>query len=134
MAAGVQAFDVAQIRDAANRAKNLATMVTPDNSARLQKAIDAARSAARQLVKAGETAARELDTRALRAITEGRTAFLDLDGEQDVQAPTMTGRAIDMDAEPQQQPAQVKATALEIDEEPATIQASAPASPQLELI
>lgn len=90
-------MDVEAIRDAANRAKRLDAMVSPDASVRLQKAIDAARSAARQIVKAGETAAQEVDKRALRIISEGRTAFLDLDDAKEIAAPPVQGRAVDME-------------------------------------
>lgn len=100
MAEGVRKLDVEAIRDAANRAKKLDAMVSPDASVRLQQAIDAARSAARQIVKAGETAGAEIDQRAIRKIMEGRTAFLDLTEAQDVAQPVTTGRALDMEPAP----------------------------------
>lgn len=133
MAQGVKDNSVEAIRDAANRAKQLGTMVTQDNSIRLQKAIDAARSAARAIVKAGEAAAIEIDQRAVRAIMEGRTAFLDLDDAAPMQAPTVTGRAIDMEEQAAPIVQAPKAAALELDDaEP--MQAAAPTAPQLELI
>lgn len=98
MAEGVKAMDVEAIRDAANRAKKLDAMVSPDASVRLQKAIDAARSAARQIVKAGETAAKEVDQRAVRLILESRTAFLDFTEEATtIESPASTSRAIDLE-------------------------------------
>jgi hypothetical protein len=98
MEAGVRQLDVESIRDAANRAKNLAAMLTPEAAARVQVAIDAVRTTARQLVKAGETASVEIDARAIRAITESRTAFLDLDDNgQEMAAPVVSGRALDLD-------------------------------------
>lgn len=115
MARGVQAMDVEAIRDAASRAKQLGAMVTEDNSVRLQKAIDAARSAARQIVKAGETAAAEIDQRAIRAIMESRTAFLDFSEAQEIQDPTVTGRALDMEPTPvETAPALVAAPQFEL--------------------
>ena len=100
MESGVRRLDVETIRDAANRAKGIASMITPEASACLQVAIDTARSAARTIVKAGEAAAVEIDYRAIRAITESRTAFLDLDDAAEIAAPTVTGRALDFDPSP----------------------------------
>lgn len=97
MEQGVRGLDVEAIRDAANKAKAIGAMVTPEASARLQVAIDNARSAARQIVKAGEAAALDIDQRAIRAITESRTAFIDISEEETtIQTPTVTGRALDL--------------------------------------
>jgi hypothetical protein len=101
MEQGVRNLDVETIRDAAKRAKALGSMITPEASERLEKAISTARDAARNIVKAGEAAAVEIDQRALRAITESRTAFLDLDTPAaEIAAPTVTGRALDLDTTP----------------------------------
>jgi hypothetical protein len=97
MAEGVNTLDVKRIRDAADRAKSVGAMVTQDAQVRIQIAIDAARSAAKAIVKAGEQAAQEVDTRAIRAIEEARTAFLDLDEARELQAPVAAqARAIDL--------------------------------------
>lgn len=117
MELGVRNLDVEAIRDAAKRAKALESMISPDASERLSKAIDTARAAARQIVKAGETAAVEVDQAAIRAITESRTAFIDLDEAAPMAAPVTTGRALDLDTEPTP-----------------TVQASPVATPQLDLI
>ena len=95
MAEGVKTLDVRVIRDAANRTRSLGAMLSTDARARVQTAIDAARRAASDIVKAGEQAAIEIDRRALEAITESRTAFLDLDEPDVVAAPPIAGRAID---------------------------------------
>lgn len=105
MEQGVRNLDVEAIRDAAKQAKSLASIIQPDASERLVKAIDTARNAARLIVKAGEAAALEVDEAAIRAISESRTAFIDLDEAAPVQAPTVTGRALDLDTAPA--PAQV---------------------------
>lgn len=112
MEQGVRNLDVETIREAANRAKKIGNMITPDASARLTMAIDQARNAAKQIVKAGEAASLEIDQRAVRAITESRTAFLDLDDAKEVAAPTVTGRAVDFDTAPV---APVKAAAPQFD-------------------
>lgn len=97
MEQGVRSLDVEAIRDAAKRAKSIAAMVTPEASARLQLAIDSARKAATTLVKAGNVAGAEIDQRAIRAITESRTAFIDISEEEiTIQTPTVTGRALDL--------------------------------------
>lgn len=97
MERGARNLDVKMIRDAANQARAVGTMVSPEASERLQKAIDVARSAARRMVKAGEQAAVEVDAATLRNITEARTAFLDLDDAKEIAAPAVTGRAVDLD-------------------------------------
>ena len=97
MKAGVEALDVQTIRDAANRARGLGAMLTPEAQVRIQFAIDAARGAAREIVKAGETAAMEVDRRAVATITESRTAFLDLDGGVAVGATAEKARAVDFE-------------------------------------
>lgn len=76
---GVKRLDVEMIRDAAKRAKALSSIVAPGASEQLQTAIDVARTAASKLVKAGETAAKEVDKEALKALKASRTAFLDID-------------------------------------------------------
>lgn len=96
MAQGVQNCDVTVIRNAAARAKSVSDMLAPDAAARARIAIDAARDAAKRLVKAGEAAVQEIDVRAVRAITEARTSFLDLADDVAFDAPTVEGRAIDL--------------------------------------
>lgn len=98
MAEGVKDLDVKRIRDAANKARSIGSMLSPDSTARIQIAIDAARSSARKIVKAGEQAAQEVDRRAIRQITEQRTAFLDIDDTREVAAPAVETRAIDFAA------------------------------------
>ena len=97
METGLRNLDVKTVRDAANKARDIGRMLTPTAQARVQVAIDAARSAARRIVKAGETAALEVDARALRSITESRTAFLEIgDDIGEIAAPVASGRALDM--------------------------------------
>lgn len=96
MEAGVANADPKVIRDAASRAKSLAVMLSVDAAARVQVGIDAARSAARKIVQAGEQAAQEVDRQAIALITEARTAFLDLGPAGDVGAPVADARAVDL--------------------------------------
>lgn len=96
MADGIKNLDVKVIREAATKAKNLGSMLSPDAGARIQIAIEAARTAARRIVQAGEQGAAMIDTFSLRKITESRTAFLDLDPVNDVAVPATEGRALDL--------------------------------------
>jgi len=112
---GLKNLDVKAIRDAANKAKGIGQMLSPDAAVRIQLAIDAARSSARKIVQAGETAAAEIDLRAIRAVTEARTAFLDLDEAKAVAAPRQESRALDLTPEhPVAKAKKPKARALEL--------------------
>lgn len=97
MEAGVANIDAKQIREAASRAKQLGAMLSVEAAARIQIAIEAARTAARKIVAAGETSVRELDGRAMATLKEARTAFLDLDDVSEVKAPQVQGRALDLE-------------------------------------
>lgn len=97
METGLQKLDVAAVRDAANKARALSAMLSPLAAERAEAAIRVARSAARRIVKAGETAALEIDEATLRTIRQSRTAFLDLDDAAEVLEPTVSGRAIDLE-------------------------------------
>src|SRR5262249_1386064 len=97
MKVGVSNLNAEAIREAANKARGLGSMLTPDAAARIQLASESARKAGRAIVKAGNAAAVEIDRRAIRAITEARTAFLDLDENgEEVQAPKLAARTIDL--------------------------------------
>jgi hypothetical protein len=93
---GVANADVAVIRAAANKAKQIGNVLTPDAQVRIQFAIDAARKAARDIVKAGEGAVIEIDKQAIKKIAEQRTAFLDID-QTEVAAPQVTARTVEVD-------------------------------------
>jgi predicted phage tail protein len=99
MEAGLKNLDVKSIRDAANKAKQVGQMLTADAAERVKKAVDAVRSSARQIVKAGETAAAEIDLNAIRTVTNARLAFLDLDEAKEVAAPRQEARALDLTPE-----------------------------------
>ena len=98
MAAGIKELDVKQVRDAANRARSVGAMLTPEAGERIKEAIATARASARQIVKAGEAAAKEVDKEAIKKINQARTAFLDLDEAAvlPTRAPAAVGRAVDL--------------------------------------
>jgi hypothetical protein len=95
MEQGIRNVDVKAIREAASRAREIGSMLSPDAEARIRIAIDTAREAAKKIVKAGEQAAKEVDLSAIRKITESRTAFLDMDDAKAIAAPVEEGRALD---------------------------------------
>ena len=105
---GLRNLDVKSIRDAANKAKQIGQMLSPEAAERIQVAIDAARSSARKIAKAGEQAAVEVDMQAVAKVVSSRTAFLDLDEAKEVAAPQHEARALDFEPE-----------AVNVDEAPA---------------
>jgi len=77
-------------------------------------AVDAARSSARKIVRAAETAAAEVDLRAIRKITEARTNFLDLDHGKEIAAPRQEARALDLAPEAEVKAVKPQQRALEL--------------------
>lgn len=94
MARGMQALDVKTIRDAADKARDLGSMLSVEARERIQVAIDTARASARAIVKAGTAAATEVDKEAIRKLKTQRTAFLDLDEARAVAAPRGKARVV----------------------------------------
>ncbi len=97
MESGVRNLDAGAIREAANKARNIGSMLTPDAAKRVQSAIESARLCARKIVKSGEQAAGVIDNRALAAITDSRTMFLDLDDAMEVESIVEPSRALDLE-------------------------------------
>jgi len=100
MQKGVDNLDADAIRKAANMAQSVGKTLTPEAAERLQASIDAVRKQARAIVKAGETAAVEVDQTVFKTLAESRTAFLELEPVADVAAPEAEGRGVDFDATP----------------------------------
>jgi len=96
MESGIKSLDVESIREAANKARSVSQMLTPESAETVQKAIEAARSIARKIVKAGEAAATEVDRQTLATLAAARTAFIDLDPQGDIAEPVGEGRALDL--------------------------------------
>jgi len=101
MERGVRNCEPKTIRDAANKARQLGQMLTPEATARVESALVTARAVARNIVKAGEAAALKIDQGALATLADARTAFLDLDEPANVERVELsipeTGRAIDLE-------------------------------------
>lgn len=117
MERGLRSMDVQTIREAANKARALSTMLSPVAAERARKAIDAARAAARQIVKAGEEAAQEVDQAVLDTIRNSRLAFLDLDEADEIQAPEAASRGLDLEMEVAAPAPAAPSVDLDIDEE-----------------
>jgi hypothetical protein len=100
MANGLASLDVEAVRNAANKARSVGKMLEPNAQEAVQKAIAVARTAAKEIVKAGETGAIAIDEVAIQRLVEARTAFLDVDLEGDVQAPAAAAPvAVDFETE-----------------------------------
>jgi hypothetical protein len=112
MSSGLKNLDVKVVRDAADRARDIGSMLSEKARERIQVAIDTARASARAIVKAGEQGAVEIDKQAIRKITAQRTAFLDLDEEREIAAPRGKARALDLaPVEPEIAPRRLKTPA-----------------------
>jgi hypothetical protein len=105
MRAGIAGADPTAIREAANRAKGLETMLSAEVAGKVSAAIIEAREAARAIVKrvskAGERAADVVADLQIKRIDSARFSFLDLDepaAEVEPEAPA--GRGIDFEAPP----------------------------------
>jgi hypothetical protein len=95
MAQGLSNLDVSKVRDAANKARSVGAMLTPEAQERVKTAIDVARKAARQIVSAGEEGAVEIDRASIRKVLDARTAFLDLEDGTEVEAPQAIARPVE---------------------------------------
>jgi hypothetical protein len=97
MAVGVQTLDVKAVRDAAGKLRDVSSMLSDDAKKRIGVAVDAARSVARQIVKAGEDVAVEIDAVVIEKIATARTSFLDLDAPAEVATPAANAaRVLDL--------------------------------------
>lgn len=96
MEVGLKNLDVSVVRDAATRAKSVGQMLTPDAEGRVTKAVEIARKAASAIIKAGDDAAVEIDTVAIRKIKEQRTSFLDMDDVEEVKKPVTRAKRVDV--------------------------------------
>jgi hypothetical protein len=115
MTEGIRSLDVSAVRDAADRARDIGRMLSPDAQTRIQVAIETARAAARKIVKAGEQAAQEIDQRTIQRIAEARTAFLDLDPAAEIPAPAAEARALDFEPMSEIKSAPAPQTMLEME-------------------
>jgi hypothetical protein len=126
METGVRAADPEAIREAANKARALAGMLSPDAQTAVSKAIADVRSIARDIVrrveKQGEQAASIVQGLKLESLQAARFAVLDLSDSSELDAGDslpLAGRALDFEPE----------TGAELTDEPAAAVMMAPAAP-----
>jgi hypothetical protein len=121
METGIKAADADMVREAANKAKRVAGLLSPEAGAKVGKAIEEVRAAARQIVqrvqKAGEEAADVIAEFKLGALKAARFSVLDL-GEEETAPPAAPAappaRSLDMTpGEPFARP-KAKARAVEV--------------------
>jgi hypothetical protein len=106
MEAGVRAADPEAIRDAANRARAMAGMLSRDVQKKVSDAIAEVRAVAKEIVRrvetAGDVAAEVVDGLKLEALQSARFAVLDLTGETETLEQVrseIASRAIDLEAQ-----------------------------------
>lgn len=133
MSAGLRSLDAGAVREACNKARAVSSMLAPEANARVKAAIEVARKAAREIVKAGEAGGIEIDLVAINTISNARTAFLDHDDTTETAAPeAAAGRAIDLDpnaAQADDVPDYLRPLLGEPEPEPAAPAPRAPAQP-----
>jgi hypothetical protein len=121
MEAGVRAADPERIREAANKARALAGMLSSDAKTKVTAAIAEVRSIASDIVrrveKAGEVAADVVRDVKLKALEGARFAVLDMDEMDDAGAASpVAGRSLDLDPDAGNEvPPPASARAVEFD-------------------
>lgn len=96
METGLRNLDVKAVREAADRAKSLGSMLSPSAQDRLKDVIDTVRKSAREIIKAGEVGSKEIDLLSIQKIMAARTEFLDVDHALEMEAPEAEGRSLDL--------------------------------------
>ena len=106
MQEGISTADVALVRKAAGKAKQLGGMLDASAGAIVTRAIDEARDVAKQIVKLskekGDAVAAFIDTVNLKAISEARFAFLDMEAPiapTGDALPAVDARGLDLDGD-----------------------------------
>lgn len=105
MSDGVKDLDASKVREAAVRAKQIASMLSDNSKLRVEVAIAAARKTATEInkaVKAGEQAALEVDRSTLKTIETARTSFLDFDEEAPAPTAKIKAKARVLDLSPEE--------------------------------
>jgi len=116
---GMRNLDVKAIREAADTARSIGQALTPEMQERVADAIELARKTAREIKKAGEAGAIEVDRLAIAKIESARTAFLDIEDQGEIGAVEHAGRAVDLEPEessPEPMPAPAQGRMFDVDE------------------
>lgn len=102
MQSGVADADAKRIREAANKARQLESMLSADAAISVSEAIKEARTAARAIVKriekSGETASEVIKEISLEKMKAARFAFLDLEDGEEVEQTQIAARSVEYDA------------------------------------
>lgn len=80
---GAAELNVKKIRNAAQQLRDTGQMLSPSVKLKVDDIVKAARSMARKMTKAGEAAAAEVDDITMEKLRTARTAFLDLDADEE---------------------------------------------------
>lgn len=101
MQEGLKELDVKKVRALCSKALDVGQMLSPEASASIAVAVNAARGACKRIVAAGEQVAVAIDQRAINAIGLARNSFLDFDTDNDVEIESARtgGRALDLEAD-----------------------------------
>lgn len=83
MQQGLAELDVKKVRAVCVKALDVGQMLSPEASATMTLAVNAARAACKKIVAAGEQAAVEIDERAIHTIGVARSSFLDFGMSED---------------------------------------------------
>lgn len=119
MRVGLAKADVAAIREAAAKARDMGKMLDEEAAAKVGRAVEEARSAAKAIVRRvqtdGEDAALVIQELSRKALDEARFAFLDLDGAEAPEARTpLAIRAMESDAAAEVAPSAPAARQVEV--------------------
>ena len=97
---GLKDLDVKKVRADCVRLLDIGQMLSPEANAMMAVAVNAARSACKRIVAAGEQAAIEIDQRTIDMIGLARNSFLDFGMDDDVEIESVhTARALDFEAD-----------------------------------
>lgn len=96
MEQGVKAADVEAIRAAANKARNLGSMLSDEAGQRVKEAVEQARAVASKIARSGDEAAKVVAEIRLDAVEKARFAFLDFDEMKAGDALAVEARGLDL--------------------------------------
>lgn len=94
---GLENLDAQGVRESATRLKQMGQMLSPEAEVRVELAIKQVRESCRKIAAAAKDGvAVEIDRLTIQRLSECRTAFLDLDGTDEVAQPVQAAPALDL--------------------------------------
>lgn len=100
MQEGLEQLDVKKVRAACTKILDVGQMLSPNASADITAAVNAARAACKKIVAAGEQVAIEIDRNAIEMIGLARSSFLDFEEPPAVEVESFHGNGRALDFEP----------------------------------